>query len=80
MDCSLPGSSVHGISQARVLEWVAIAFELCLLLVVPLLRRDRDRDFCLIHPWISEPRTALGTLEALSKYLLNEQHKSLETF
>ena len=26
MDCSLPGSSVHGISQARVLEWVAIAF------------------------------------------------------
>ena len=26
MDCSLPGSSVHGIRQARVLEWVAIAF------------------------------------------------------
>ena len=26
MDCSLPGSSVHGISQARVLEWVAITF------------------------------------------------------
>ena len=26
MDCSLPGSSVHGISQARVLEWGAIAF------------------------------------------------------
>ena len=26
MDCSLPGSSVHGICQARVLEWVAIAF------------------------------------------------------
>ena len=25
MDCSLPGSSVHGIFQARVLEWVAIA-------------------------------------------------------
>ena len=22
MDCSLPGSSVHGISQARILEWV----------------------------------------------------------
>ena len=28
MDCSLPGSSVHGIFQARVLEWVAIAFSL----------------------------------------------------
>ena len=26
MDRSLPGSSVHGIFQARVLEWVAIAF------------------------------------------------------
>ena len=48
MDCSLPGSSVHGIFQARVLEWGAIAFsgqyatihvnlkypkELCVLLV-----------------------------------------------
>ena len=31
MDCSTPGSSVHGIFQARVLEWGAIAFsnELC---------------------------------------------------
>ena len=26
MDCSSPGSSVHGIVQARVLEWGAIAF------------------------------------------------------
>ena len=26
MDCSLPGSSVHGIPQARILEWVAISF------------------------------------------------------
>ena len=26
MDCSLPGSSVHGVFQARVLKWVAIAF------------------------------------------------------
>ena len=29
MDCSLPGSSVHGIFQARVLEWGAIAFSEC---------------------------------------------------
>ena len=28
MDCSLPGSSIHGIFQARVLEWVAIALSL----------------------------------------------------
>ena len=26
MDCSLPGTSVHGILQARLLEWVAISF------------------------------------------------------
>ena len=29
MDCGPPGSSVHGIFQARVLEWVAIAFSNC---------------------------------------------------
>ena len=29
MDCSPPGSSVHGIFQARVLEWGAIAFSRC---------------------------------------------------
>ena len=29
MDCSLPGSSVHGIFQARVLEWGAISFSVC---------------------------------------------------
>ena len=28
MDCSLPGSSAHGIFQARVLEWAAIAFSI----------------------------------------------------
>ena len=26
MDCNLPGSSPHGISQARILEWVGISF------------------------------------------------------
>ena len=31
MDCSAPGSSVHGIFQARVLEWAAIAY-------IPLIR------------------------------------------
>ena len=31
MDCSLPGSCIHGIFQARVREWVAISFPLCCL-------------------------------------------------
>ena len=29
-DCSLPGSSVHGIFQARLLEWVAMSFFHCM--------------------------------------------------
>ena len=32
MDCSLPSSSIHGVFQARVLEWGAIAFSMSLLL------------------------------------------------
>ena len=41
MDCSLPGSSIHGIFQARVLEWVAIAVsgsvtKLCPILCDPM--------------------------------------------
>ena len=33
MDCSLPGSSIHGIFQATVLEWGAIAFSDCYFMV-----------------------------------------------
>ena len=48
MDCSPPGSSVHGIFQARVLEWVAIAFSenLCFLITIVFLQpycESRDR-------------------------------------
>ena len=32
MDCSLPDSSIHGIFQARVLEWGAIAFSIIYML------------------------------------------------
>ena len=35
MDCSLPGSSVHGIFQARVLQWGAIAFSVFLSALFP---------------------------------------------
>ena len=40
MDCSLPGSSVHGIFQARVLEWGAIAF-------------SDLRDYCRAINWLN---------------------------
>ena len=33
MDCTLPGSSVHGILQSRILEWVAIAFSRGIFLI-----------------------------------------------
>ena len=41
MDCSLPGSSVHGILQARVQEWDAIAFSRSALLLANLEPKDQ---------------------------------------
>ena len=40
IDCSLRGSSVHGIFQARVLEWGAIAFSKCSTTLVHLTSKD----------------------------------------
>ena len=51
MECSLPGSSVHGISQARILGWVAISF---------LRESSQSRDGTHISyfgGWISYPLT-----------------------
>ena len=48
MDCSPPGSSVHGIFQARVLEWGAIAFSLMLLLLLLLLRHFSRVRLCVM--------------------------------
>ena len=36
MDCTSPDSSVHEISQARILEWVAISFSRDLIVLVSL--------------------------------------------
>ena len=50
MDCSLPGSSVHGIFQVRVLEWVAIAIihmPLCIFGLHSLLNDSHEKQF---HP------------------------------
>ena len=43
MDCSLPGSSIRGIFQARVLEWGAIAFS---LVTVKYPQKSRIQQFC----------------------------------
>ena len=44
MDCSLPGSSIHGIFQARVLEWGAIAFSvgsICIIVISYSLKKNQ---------------------------------------
>ena len=48
MDCSLPGSSVHGIFQARVLEWGAIAFSIRYCRTRILVRRELHTWLCLL--------------------------------
>ena len=48
MDCSPPGSSIHGIFQARVLEWVAIAFSYIHIIFQSLLRACCKHDALLI--------------------------------
>ena len=48
MDCSPPGSSAHGISQARVLEWGAIAFSgPCTTLII--LNKASDSVYCAFY-------------------------------
>ena len=70
MDCGPPGSSVHGISQARILEWVAISFSR---------GSSKPRDHiscissCILYHWATrEPQTYVITVEHLPK--LRSQH------
>ena len=59
MDCSLPGSSIHGIFQARVLEWGAIAY---------LLKISTGHEPCPIKPsWIVH-----GSLRGYSFWLCKD--------
>ena len=68
-DCSLPGSSIHGISQARILEWVAISFSrgspqsrnrtflFCIGRQILYYWATREAHTCIytLHrPWVSE--------------------------
>ena len=60
MDCSPPGSSIHGISQARIPEWVAISFSR---------KSSQPRDQTLIS-WIGRQiPIQLSHLESL--FLIN---------
>ena len=57
MDCSRPGTSVHGIFQARVLEWVAIAFSLQPLKVKV---KSLSRVRFLVTPWTAAYQAPLS--------------------
>ena len=48
MDCSLPGSSVYGIFQARVLEWVAIPFSESKSMTQPLMLKKLKLNGCMM--------------------------------
>ena len=65
MDCSPPGFSVHGISQTRVLEWVAISFSRG-----PSQPRDQTCISC-IGRWILYHWT---TREALNRWIQNYEY------
>ena len=64
MDCSLPGSSVHGIFQARILEWVAISFSRW---------SSQPRDRTWVSRVVGRRITIWATREALSHLLFNNQ-------
>ena len=49
MDCSLPGFSIHGILQARTLEWVAISFSNAWKWKVKV--KSLGRVWLLVTPW-----------------------------
>ena len=54
VDCSLPGSSIHGIFQARILEWVAISFSR---------RSSRPRDWTQVSRIVGRCFTIWTTRE-----------------
>ena len=70
MDCSLPGSSIHGIFQARVLEWGAIAFSGSCHVNVLIYSLERYRTSLegleRTHPLITEEISAQHTIEESS--------------
>ena len=61
MDCSLPGFSVHGIFQARVLEWVAISFSR---------RFSQHRDQTQVSRIVGKRFTIWATREVYAEYIM----------
>ena len=68
MDCSLPGSSIRGIFQARILEWVAISFSR---------RSSWPRDWIHVSHIVGGRFTVWATREVLFKVWVSEWVKLL---
>ena len=77
MDCSPPGSSVHEILQARVLEWAAIAFSIAVLSTFILLvsyqyhLSSEHCSFCQIETVTTEQLISLSPQHMVAKILLS---------
>ena len=63
MDCSLPGSSTHGIFQARVLEWGAIAY-------IPILSHKKKNGIMPLYIHINKRSNQSILKETCSEYSL----------
>ena len=59
MDCSLPGSSIHGIFQARILEWIAISFSR---------RSSQPRDWTQVSHIVGRRFTIWATREVQEEF------------
>ena len=78
MDCSLPGSSVHGIFQARVLEWGAIASPMTYCYTSPILVTSLMRDPELEH---RDPDSVyLGKAREFSELLWRSNSRTVEAW
>ena len=68
MDCSLPGSFVHGIFQAIVLEWIAISFSRL---------SSRPRDRTQVFRIVDRRFTVWATREVLMEYYSTIKSKEI---
>ena len=79
MDCSLPGSSVHGIFQARGLEWGAIAFSDSNASLFQRYPRGHSQNNVLAAIWASfSPVTLTHKSDHLRIYLLKLLNRNIK--
>ena len=78
MDCSSPGSSVHGIFQARILEWVAISSSNSEIMVdfylffVPFYTSKNKNVYCIIIRKYHKAITILGKENGKRNFRMKE--------